>query len=80
MLLKESRDLQVFISCGTVDQILGAKNETDSVPYVTVSGFLLYNSFLSLREYGADGLTWNTSFIIGRDTPFKNLNILIAKD
>ena len=56
---------------------MGAKNEGDSVPYVTVLKFLLFNSFLFLREYGADGLTWNTSFIIGGDSPFKNLINLI---
>ena len=33
----------------TIDQILGVINETDSVSYVTVLGFLLYNSLLSLR-------------------------------
>ena len=27
----ESRDLQFFISSGAIDQILGAKNEIDSV-------------------------------------------------
>ena len=31
------------------NRILGAINETDSVPYVTILGFLLYNSFLFLR-------------------------------
>ena len=29
---KESRDLQIFTSCGTIDQILDAKNDIDSVP------------------------------------------------
>ena len=42
-------------------------------------GFLLYNSFLFLRKYGADDLTWNTSLISVGDSPFKNLNISIAK-
>ena len=42
-------DILVFNSRGTIDRILGAINETDSVPYVTVVGFLVYNLFLSLR-------------------------------
>ena len=52
--LKESRDLQFFISRGATDHIFSAKNEIDSVPYSTVLAFLLYNSFLSLRNCGAD--------------------------
>ena len=80
LFLKKSRDLQFFFfSWGTIDQVLSAKNETDSVPYVTVLGFLLYNSFLFLKKYGADDLTWNTALIIVGDSPFKNLNISIAK-
>ena len=42
---KEYRDRQFFISSGTIDQILAAINEIDSVPYVTVLEFLIYNSF-----------------------------------
>ena len=69
----------MFNSSGTIDQILGATNETDSVPYVTVLEFLLYKSFLSFRYYGAGDLTWKTSFIICADSPFKYFNISIAK-
>ena len=32
MFLEESRNLHFFLSLGTTDQILGAKNEIDSVP------------------------------------------------
>ena len=42
-------EIEFFNSWGTIDQILGAINETDSVPYVTVMAFLVYNLFLSLR-------------------------------
>lgn len=42
-LKKESRDLQFSISSSTI--------EKDSVPCVIALGFLLYNTFLSLREY-----------------------------
>ena len=45
------------------NMILGAINETDSVPYVTVLEFLLYKSFSSLRQYGVGDLTWKSSFI-----------------
>ena len=30
------------------------------------------------RWYGADNLTWNTSFIICGNSPFRNLNLSIA--
>ena len=63
---------------GTIDQISGAINETDSAPYVTVLEFLLYNSFLSLSWYGNGDLTWKTSFTICGDRPFTNLNISIV--
>ena len=42
-------EIEFFNSWGTIDQILGAINETDSVSYVTVMAFLVYNLFLSLR-------------------------------
>ena len=69
--LKGSIGRQIFISSGTIEQELGAKIEIDLVPYVTILRFLLYNSFLFLRENGADGLIWNTSFIICKGSPFK---------
>lgn len=41
--LKESRDLAFFISEGTTDHILRAKNKIGSAPEVTVLKFALYN-------------------------------------
>lgn len=39
--------------------------------------FLLSSSFVYLRQYGVDGLLWETSIITSRDSPFKNLNISV---
>ena len=46
---KKNIEIDSFNSWGITDRILGAINEIDSVPYVTILGFLLYNSLLSLR-------------------------------
>ena len=58
IVLKRIWRLTDFYSWGTIEQILGVKNEFDLVPYVAVLGFLLCNSFLYLKEYKADSLIW----------------------
>ena len=48
-----------FIFCGVKDQILEDKKDIVSVPYLTVFGFLAYNSLRILKSYGIVSLTLN---------------------
>ena len=57
---------------GIKAQIYGDKKNVVSVPYVTVFGFLAYNS-LRIKSYGIVSLTLKTSFSIAGDRPCRYL-------
>ena len=50
----------------------------DSVPKIPWDFYYIIHSYPS-DSMGLMPLTWNISFIIGGDSPFKNLNISVAK-
>ena len=62
--LKHGKEPESFIFCGIKDQIFGDKKDIVSVPYLTVFGFLAYNSLRILKSYGIVSLTLKTSFNI----------------
>ena len=53
---------------GIKAQIYGDKKNVVSVPYVTIFGFLAYNS-LRIKSYGIVSLTFKTSLSIAGDRP-----------
>ena len=71
--LKHGKEPESFIFCGIKDQIFGDKKDIVSVPYLTVFGFLAYNSLRILKSYGIVSLTLKTSFNIAGDRPCKYL-------
>ena len=71
--LKHGKEPQSFTLCGIKDQIFGDKKDIVSVPYLTVFGFLLYNSLRILKSYGIVSLTLKTSFNIAGDRPCRYL-------
>ena len=54
------KEPESFIFCGTKDQIFGDKKDIVSVPYLTVFGFLAYNSLRILKSYDIVSLTLKT--------------------
>ena len=71
--LKHGKEPESFIFCGIKDQIFGDKKDIVSVPYLTVFGFLAYNSLRILKSYGIVSLTLKTSFNIAGDRPCRYL-------
>ena len=57
---------------GIKAQIYGDKKNVVSVPYVTIFGFLAYNS-LRIKSYGIVSLTLRTSLSIAGDRPCRYL-------
>ena len=57
---------------GIKAQIYGDKKNVVSVPYVTIFGFLAYNS-LRIKSYGIVSLTLKTSLSIAGDRPCRYL-------
>ena len=49
--------------------MFGDKKNIVSVPYITVFGFLAYNSLRTLKSYGIISLTLKASLSIARDGP-----------
>ena len=64
--LEHGKEPESFIFCGIKDQIFGDKKDV-SVPYLTVFGFLAYNSLRILKSYGIVWLTLKSSFNIAGD-------------
>ena len=54
---------------GIKAQIYGDKKNVVSVPYITIFGFLAYNSLRILKSYGIVSLTLKTSLSIAGDRP-----------
>ena len=54
--------------CGIKAQISGDKKNTVSVPYITVFGFLTYNSLCILKSNDIISLNLKTSLSIARDS------------
>ena len=71
--LKHSKEPESFIFCSIKDQIFEDKKDIVSVPYLTVFGFLAYNSLRILKSYGIVSLTLKTSFNIAGDRPCRYL-------
>ena len=78
-LLKHDKELESFIYCGIKYQIFGDKKDIVSVSYLTVFGFLAYNSLRILKSYGIVSLTLKTSLNVAVDRPCRYLKISIAK-
>ena len=57
-----------FIFCGIKAQIFGDKKYIVSVPYLTVFGFLEYNSWRIFKSYGIVSLTLTSSPNIVEDS------------
>ena len=58
---------------GIKAQIYGDKKNVVSVPYITIFGFLAYNSLRILKSYGIVSLTLETSLSIAGDRPYRYL-------
>ena len=58
------------------DQIFGDKKDIVSVLYLTVFGFLAYNSLRILKSYGIVSLTLKTSFNIAGDVGIYKFQLL----
>ena len=54
-------------------QISGDKKNVVSVPYISIFGFLTYNSLRILKSYGIVLLTIKTSLSIAGDSPYRYL-------
>ena len=61
LFLKHGKELECFRFFGIKAQIFGAKKDIVSVPYLTVFGFLAYNSLRILKSYGIVLLSLKTS-------------------
>ena len=72
--LKHGKEPESFTFCGIKDQIFGDKKDIVSVSYLTVFGFLAYNSLRILKSYGIVSLTLKTSFNIAADIAKISLN------
>ena len=74
-ILKHAKRLEFLwhIFCGIKAQIFGDKKNIVSVPYITVFGFLAYNSLRILKSYGIISLTLKTSLSIAGDRPCRYL-------
>ena len=66
---KHGKEPEYFIFCGIIDQVFGDKIDIVSVPYLTVFGFLAYNSLRILKSNGIVSLTLKTSLNIAGDRP-----------
>ena len=64
---------QSLFFCGIKDQIFGGKKDINSVPYLTVFGFLAYNSSHILKSNGIVSLTLKTSFNVTGESPYRYL-------
>ena len=70
---KHGRQLKSFIFCGIKDQIFGDMKDMVSVPYLTVFGFLAYNSLRAFKSHGIVLLTLKNSLNIPGDRPYRYL-------
>ena len=77
--LKHGKESESFMFRGIKDQIFGDKKDIVSAPYLTVFGFLTYNSLRILESYGIVWLTLKTSLKIAGNRPCRYLQISIAK-
>ena len=73
LFLKHGKELESIIFlwhifCGIKAQIFGDKKNIVSVPYITVFGFLTYNSLRILKSNGIISLNLKTSLSIARDS------------
>ena len=68
LFLKHGKELESFIFCGIKAQIFRDKKDIVSAPYLTLFGFLAYNSLRILKSHGIVFFTLKTSsnFIEGR--------------
>ena len=64
---KHSKELESFIYCGIKYQIFGDKKDIVSVSYLTVFGFLAYNSLRILKSCGFVSLALKTSLNVTGD-------------
>ena len=65
--LKHGKEPESYIFCGIKDQVFGDKKAIVYVTYLTVFGFLAYNSLRILKSYGTVSLTLKTSLNIAGD-------------
>ena len=70
---KHRKELESIIFYGIKAQIYGDKKNVVSVPYITIFGFLAYNSLRILKSYGIVSLTLKTSLSIAGDSPCRYL-------
>ena len=70
---KHGKGPESFIFCGIKHQIFGDKKDLVSLPYLTVFGFLAYNSLRILKSYGIVSLTLKTSLNIAGERPCRYL-------
>ena len=66
---KHGKELESFLFFGIKAQFFGDKGDIVSVPYLTVFGFLSYNSLRILQSYGIVSLTLKTLPNIIEDEP-----------
>ena len=64
---KHGKELESFIYCGIKYQIFGDKKDIVSVSYLTVFGFLEYNSLRILKSCGFVSLALKTSLNVTGD-------------
>ena len=62
---------------GIKAQIYGDKKNVVSVPYITIFGFLAYNSLRILKSYGIVSLTLKTSLSIAGNVGIYKFQLLI---
>ena len=67
--LKHGKEPESFIFCGIKSKIFGDKKDIVSAPYLTVFGFLAYDSLRILKSYGIVYLTLKTSLNIAGEKP-----------
>ena len=73
LFLKHGKERESFIFCGIEVQSFGFKKDIVPVPYLTVLGFLAYNSLRILKLYGIVSLILKNSLIIAVDRPCRYL-------
>ena len=72
-LIKHGKEPESFMFCDIKDQIFADKRDIVSVPYLTVFGFLTYNSLRILKSFDIVSLTLKASFNIAGDRPCRYL-------
>ena len=79
LFLKYGKELKSLIFCSIKTQIFGDKKDLGSESYLTLFGFLVYNSLSILKSYSIVSLALKTSPNIGWDRPCRYLLISVAK-